>query len=764
MNKSKQLATLFVLLIQAVLGADELPPVDRKIDFARDVAPILQNHCVDCHGPNLELGSLRLDDKKLALAGEIIEPGNSAESLLIKRLARNDKLGIRMPPTGPALKDEQIGILKTWIDQGAQWPDKIHLASASAANPDDTRLAAVFKAIRKADARQLQQLVRNSELAQASRADGMTPLIFAAQFSTPAIVDLLLKRGADPNAATKDGLNALMAGAASFEKTRLLLRHGAEPKAKTGFRLSVVDIAAGEPGNAKTVKLLLDGGAKLAPSALATAASIGDADTLDLLIQCGADINFDNGAALEAAAKAGHVRIMKQLLAAGAHATNHAGAVRDAAIHGHREAVELLVTRGAEVNRPGGLDRYSSLMQAADSDYLPVEVVQFLLRNGADPTYKSPANGETALSLARKRGRTAVVEALEAGGTGEAVASDATPSAPSKSPGPVPDARAAVEKSLALLQKTGPRFFKNTGCISCHHQLVTSMAIGLAREKGLRVSEELASTQRKTAEIVLNANRASYLQGRSLPGGHDTTSYILAGLADEGFPPNEATDAMAVYLMRQQAADGSWKPLTHRPPSEYSAIAITAYNVYALQAYAPPGLRKEAREKISRARDWLTKSRPTSVQEHASRLLGLKWTGARRGQIHIQAKALVELQQPDGGWAQLPTLPKDAYATGLALFALNRGGDLPPDNDVYKRGVEFLLQTQQADGSWFVKSRAHGFQPYFESGFPYEHDQWISAHGTGLAAMSMMITLPSVGPNPGLLASIKSRLHNELKP
>jgi hypothetical protein len=510
--------------------------------------------------------------------------------------------------------------------------------------------------------------------------------------------------------------------------------------------------------------LLLDRGAKLAPSALAAAASIGDADTLDLLIQRGADVNADNGAALEAAARAGHIRIMKQLLAAGAGATNHAAAVRDAAIHGHREAVELLVARGAEVNRPGGLDRYSSLMQAADSDYLPVEIVRLLLRSGADSTYKSPANGETALSLARKRGRTAVVEALEAAGVREALVSDAVPGTPSKPPGRLPDARAAVEKSLGLLQKTGPRFFKNTGCISCHHQLVTSMAIGLAREKGLRVNEELASTQRKTAEIVLKANRAGYLQGRSLPGGHDTTSYILAGLADEGFPPNEATDVMAVYLMRQQAADGSWKPLTHRPPSEYSAIAITAYNVYAIQAYAPPGLRKEAQEKISRARDWLIKSQPTSVQEHASRLLGMKWAGARRGPLQIQAKALIALQQPDGGWAQLTTLPTDAYATGLALFALNHGGDVPPDNKVYKRGVEFLLRTQQADGSWFVKSRAHGFQPYFESGFPYEHDQWISAHGTGLAAMSVMITLPSVGPSPGLLASTKSRSRNELKP
>jgi hypothetical protein len=53
------------------------------------------------------------------------------------------------------------------------------------------------------------------------------------------------------------------------------------------------------------------------------------------------------------------------------------------------------------------------------------------------------------------------------------------------------------------------------------------------------------------------------------------------------------------------------------------------------------------------------------------------------------------------------------------------------------RGVTYLLKTQQTDGSWHGKSRAPKFQPYFESGFPYGPDQWISASATAWATIAL---------------------------
>jgi hypothetical protein len=54
--------------------------------------------------------------------------------------------------------------------------------------------------------------------------------------------------------------------------------------------------------------------------------------------------------------------------------------------------------------------------------------------------------------------------------------------------------------------------------------------------------------------------------------------------------------------------------------------------------------------------------------------------------------------------------------------------------------VQYLLRTQLEDGTWFVRSRAFGFQPYFESGFPHGKDQFISAAATSWAAMALAYT------------------------
>ena len=64
----------------------------------------------------------------------------------------------------------------------------------------------------------------------------------------------------------------------------------------------------------------------------------------------------------------------------------------------------------------------------------------------------------------------------------------------------------------------------------------------------------------------------------------------------------------------------------------------------------------------------------------------------------------------------------------------------------YQRGVQFLLKTQQEDGSWYVKTRALALQPWFDAGFPHGHDQWISAAGTNWAAMALTLTMPEAGP------------------
>src|SRR5215467_8377063 len=127
---------------------------------------------------------------------------------------------------------------------------------------------------------------------------------------------------------------------------------------------------------------------------------------------------------------------------------------------------------------------------------------------------------------------------------------------------------------------------------------------------------------------------------------------------------------------------------------------------------------------------WLETAQPKTTEDRAFLLLGLHWDGGNKQLMDRVAKDLLAEQRPDGGWAQLSTLASDAYATGLALFALSESHSLPVAAPAYQRGVQFLLKSQLADGSWHVRTRTLPVQPYFDSDFPHGPDQFISVAAT----------------------------------
>src|SRR5687768_11175114 len=95
-------------------------------DFERDVAPVLVNHCLDCHQPTKKSGELNLSTRASLLAGgesgAALAAGGEGESLLLKRVESG-----AMPP--PDAKDahplsaEQVGVLRAWVAAGAPWPE-----------------------------------------------------------------------------------------------------------------------------------------------------------------------------------------------------------------------------------------------------------------------------------------------------------------------------------------------------------------------------------------------------------------------------------------------------------------------------------------------------------------------------------------------------------------------------------------------------------------------------------------------------------------
>jgi squalene cyclase len=174
-----------------------------------------------------------------------------------------------------------------------------------------------------------------------------------------------------------------------------------------------------------------------------------------------------------------------------------------------------------------------------------------------------------------------------------------------------------------------------------------------------------------------------------------------------------------------------------RPPLETGAITRTAIAVRALKTYGWPARRAEFDERIARARAWLLAAHPATSYEAAERIKGLKAAGASEREIAAATQALLKEQRADGGWSQTPYLDSDAYATGIVLSTLYQEGRLKSSDPAYTRGTAYLLKTQFPNGSWYVRSRSPKLQPYFQSAFPFDHDQWISASATAMAVMAL---------------------------
>lgn len=119
-----KLAVATILLVASIAAF-----ADEKVDYLRDVKPILQAKCYSCHGALRQRGELRLDTaellKKGGGSGQAIQPGQSDDSLLIEYVSGGVGKAY-MPPEGEgeALTDEQVSILKRWIDQGAVAPEE----------------------------------------------------------------------------------------------------------------------------------------------------------------------------------------------------------------------------------------------------------------------------------------------------------------------------------------------------------------------------------------------------------------------------------------------------------------------------------------------------------------------------------------------------------------------------------------------------------------------------------------------------------------
>lgn len=600
--------------------------------------------------------------------------------------------------------------------------------------------------IRNNDLASLRHLMRDPG-PNARDGRGNSPLMYAAAVGSLESMRLLLDAGADPNLANDFAATPLMWCASDGAKVRLLLSKGANVNARSNLGRTPLLIAATIDGSSEVARLLIEKGAdvnardKGGSSVLAQAAGSNNVEVALLLIARKAEVNtVDQGGytPLINAANSGNrsLAMVKLLLEHGAKVNVKTGDTAElvkngpiqigkvTALHGasaqsNAETVEALLKARAEVNA-GDVRQYPPLVFAVANDHANPKVVQLLLAHGA--------TREPAIEWVRRYNDRAILPLF---GLLPAKVEAAEPVTVSRR-----TPREAVTKALAVSQRAAANFLATGGCVSCHADHLNGMAVAAARVLGIEADYELETRQSNTTAVLRGSMEQQLFQLQDPAPGVDGMEFSILQIAATNLAPALSTDSLVHHIAAMQRKEGDWPNYGSavRPPLEDGGFSHTAKGIRALRIDPIPARQIEFQERVDRAAKWLETAEPITTEDRAMQILGISWAGRKPPGDRV--RQLVSKQRADGGWGQTDYLASDAYATGETLWALHESG-MPPTDPVYARGVDFLLRTQKEDGTWHVITRALAFQPYFQSGFPHDHDQWISQAGTAMAAIAL---------------------------
>ena len=279
-----------------------------------------------------------------------------------------------------------------------------------------------------------------------------------------------------------------------------------------------------------------------------------------------------------------------------------------------------------------------------------------------------------------------------------------------------------------------------------------------ARQRGIGVDEHKLNGW--TTWALLNVVAAEQNGTRQ---GAETLSQLLlsrdpqsALVAKPAKAPRTAEpyENIVKDLLASQTAEGNWPTggQSSNPPETATGWALFALatrdSSLKAEGAATSDLAKlinandEASKKATeRARAWLKTLKEDPAKDLTEQLvvrLLVEASSGEPGRVDQRTAGLTARQNTDGGWSVDPKLgqPSDAFATGMALYALSRTGDKP--DTAKARG--FLLRTQQPDGSWRVPTTA--FHPLTGKPRDARTDEVYTYWGTAWAALGLLSTLP----------------------
>jgi hypothetical protein len=284
-----------------------------------------------------------------------------------------------------------------------------------------------------------------------------------------------------------------------------------------------------------------------------------------------------------------------------------------------------------------------------------------------------------------------------------------------------PQVHRAVDRAIQYLQTECAAWLNTKKCAACHHAPLPLWALGEAGRRGYAVdtkfladtTESLVGSKDKLLASKIFPDPAAppdpRPQGRGLNMGLPMLAVAAVASPSLTDGQKQTLKLIAEEILQKQQADGSWEffATLRRPPINESQTTDVVWTVLALRELTGADAPKSQREALAKAVAWLDGTgRSDAHQEKVLKVILGARAGRSRKALQPTVDDLLALQRADGGWSQaVPEPTSDAFATGQTLYALAAAG-LTADRAEVRRGIDFLVGTQGADGTWPMISRS----------------------------------------------------------
>jgi len=298
---------------------------------------------------------------------------------------------------------------------------------------------------------------------------------------------------------------------------------------------------------------------------------------------------------------------------------------------------------------------------------------------------------------------------------------------------------AALLKGYKVLASAVRNYPENRKCFSCHHQTLPLLAFSL-RDSNLPRSIEFTNSV-GTRGIVdfttssFETKRPQLIDGSKIDGGALAVGYGLWTMVIARVKPNETTHAMVQYQVQVRSAlkrAMKWSPTVEKPIDHEDLVGLL-------------WLRYQVRNSVGMGDMDGMGMGMMGMGMVESGMGGMGMGGMGMGGMHdaVSLDLLLRYsQREDGGWGQASDLPSDAYATGMSLLIDDQTSSRYKGRTglswaARDEAVDFLLRTQEEDGSWHVESRSTPIRTFFDNGDPHGKDRFISVMATSWAVAAL---------------------------